>query len=65
MKFKDNAIKHRMLECGLRLNDLAERTGITRPTLSAIANGKTCRQDTAEKICVALDCKITDLAKEV
>ena len=47
----------------MRLNQLAELTGISAPNLSKLKTGKAraVRFSTLEKICRALDCKPGDI----
>lgn len=47
----------------MRLNDLAERVGISIQNLSILKTGKAkaIRFSTLEKICVVLDCKPADI----
>jgi putative transcriptional regulator len=47
----------------MRLNELAERTGITQPNLSILKTGKAraIRFSTLDAICRALDCQPGDI----
>lgn len=50
--------KHR-----LTIQDVHERTGLSRNTISNLYNDKACRidYDTAAKLCRLFDCKMDDL----
>ena len=50
-----------MKELDLRQKDLVHRTGISRNTVSAICNRKSCSKDTAAKIAEALGIPLGDL----
>ena len=43
---------------------LAGLSGVSRVTLSSIKNGKTCREDTAEKLACALDIPVEQLIEK-
>lgn len=40
---------------------LAEKTGISRASINAVCQGKSCRQETADKIAKALKVKVEEL----
>ena len=42
-----------MKEKGMRQKDITEKTGLSRNTISAICNGKSCTDDTAKKLAAA------------
>lgn len=44
--------------------DLAERAGISRQTLSAVINGRSCRPSLLGKISVALDVEPDEIIEE-
>ena len=48
----------------LTLNSLKEVSGVSRATISAVRNGKSCSMATAEKIAAALKINVTDLIEE-
>ena len=50
-----------MKERDLRQKDLVHKTGISRNTISAVLNRKSCSEDTAQKIAEALGLKIEEL----
>ena len=50
-----------MKERNLRQKDLIYRTGISRNTISAVCNRKSCSEDTARKIAEALGVTVDDL----
>lgn len=50
-----------MLKQNMTQGELAEKTGISRATICYIANGKSCSNETAEKIAKALDVDVTEI----
>ncbi len=64
IKFK---IKVRLAECNMTQKELAEKTGIRPPTVSAICVGtvKHLPIDALDKICEVLDCQPADLMEYV
>ena len=45
----------------IKLIDLAEKSGVSRVTLTAVKTGKRCSPDTAKKIAAALGVKLESL----
>lgn len=64
MQINGKAIKHILLDKSMRQTELSEKAGITRATISAICNGKSCSNETAQKIAKALDVKIEELTNK-
>ena len=64
IKFK---VKVRLAECNMTQKELAEKTGIRPPTVSAICVGtvKHLPIDALDKICEVLDCQPADLMEYV
>ena len=64
IKFK---VKVRLAECNMTQKELAEKTGIRPPTVSAICVGtvKHLPIDALDKICEVLDCQPADLVEYV
>ena len=64
IKFK---VKVRLAECNMTQKELAEKTDIRPPTVSAICVGtvKHLPIDALDKICEALDCQPADLMEYV
>ena len=64
IKFK---VKVRLAECNMTQKELAEKTGIRPPTVSAICVGtvKHLPIDALDKICDVLDCQPADLMEYV
>jgi DNA-binding XRE family transcriptional regulator len=55
-------IKVRLAELDIKQQDLSEKLGVTKQTMSAWANGKsTPTLETAFKIANVLECKVDDL----
>lgn len=46
---------------GLRQQEITQRASLSRGTVSAIYNGKSCNAETANKIAAALGVKVEDL----
>jgi putative transcriptional regulator len=53
-----------MAEFQMSVNELAEKSGVSRGTVSAIKAGKTCRPDIAGKIAQALDKPLAELIED-
>ena len=60
-------VKVRLAECNMTQKELAEKTGIRPPTVSAICVGtvKHLPIDALDKICEVLDCQPADLMEYV
>lgn len=52
-------LRYEVCRNGLRMQDVAERAGLDKSTLSTIANGRRCKETTAEKIANALGVPIS------
>jgi len=48
----------------MSIGELAEKSGVSRNTISAIKAGKTCRPDIAGKIAQALNIPLADLIED-
>jgi transcriptional regulator with XRE-family HTH domain len=57
-------LKREVHNAGMTMGRLAARAGISRCNLSAICNGKRCREDTAQKIANALDIPLCRIARK-
>ena len=55
MRLKKNMLKHIMVDRDLKLRQLQEISGVSKQTLSAVSNGKSCSFETAEKLAKALN----------
>ena len=64
MRLKPNVIKHIMIDRDLKLSRFVELSGVSKATLSAVANGKSCKYETALKIAKALDLNVMELIEE-
>ena len=60
MKVDKFKIGHILVDKDLTAIQLAERTGLSRATISHIKTGKSCRYETAEKIAEALGVEVKD-----
>lgn len=54
-----------LTKSGLTGTQLAERSGVTRGTISAIKCGKSCSEETASKLAAGLGVSVAELAGEV
>jgi len=61
MKVKKKKMQLAMAKKGVLYRDVAEKSGVSRATLSAVMNGKSCRVETAGKIAKALGVSVADL----
>ena len=58
-------LKREVHNAGITMGELAERASVSRCNLSAICNGKRCREDTAQKITNALGVPLCRIARKV
>lgn len=61
MRLKNNMLKHIMIDKNLKIRQLQEMSGVSKQTISAVSNGKTCSYDTAVKLAKALNIDIMEL----
>ena len=61
MRLKKNMLKHIMVDRDLKLRQLQEISGVSKQTLSAVSNGKSCSFETAEKLAKALNLDLMEL----
>lgn len=61
MRLKKNMLKHIMVDRDLKLRQLQEISGVSKQTLSAVSNGKSCSFETAEKLAKALNLELMEL----
>lgn len=52
---------HAMVDKDMNVSVLAERTGLSRATISCIRGGKSCLYETAEKIAEVLGVEVKDI----
>lgn len=45
----------------LQVNQLAERSGVSRMTVTAVRSGKSCSAETAEKLARGLGVKVSEI----
>lgn len=50
---------------GLKVYELAERSGLSRSTVTAIKNGKSCSRETAGKLAAGLGLRLDQLLEAV
>lgn len=65
MKIKNTVLMLNLVKKGLTLMKLSELTGVSKATISAVKNGKTCSFRTASKIAKVLDLDVVELIEEV
>ena len=61
MRLKKNMLQHIMVDRDLKLRQLQEISGVSKQTLSAVSNGKSCSFETAEKLAKALNLDLMEL----
>lgn len=61
MKINVNKLSIAMARAGMNFSELANSSKVSRPTLSYIKNGKSCRPDVAAKIAAALGVDVTEI----
>lgn len=61
MRLKNNILKHIMIDKNLKIRQLQAMSGVSKQTISAVSNGKTCSYDTAVKLAKALNIDIMEL----
>lgn len=61
MRLKKNMLKHIMVDRDLKLRQLQEISGVSKQTLSAVSNGKSCSFETAKKLAKALNLDLMEL----
>lgn len=61
MKIKKVRLISEMATSGITLIQLSEMSGVSRATISAVRNGKSCSFNTAAKIAKALHINVMDL----
>lgn len=57
-------LAHAMIDRDISVSILAERTQLSRTTVSGIKNGRSCIRETAEKIANVLDVPLNSLLEE-
>ena len=50
-----------MIDANVNTTQLAEKSGVSRPTTCSIKNGKSCSYDTADKLAKALGVDVVEL----
>lgn len=65
MKLNRITLLAAMVSHNFTLLKLAELSGVSKATISAVKNGKTCSFRTASKIAKALDLDVMELIEEV
>lgn len=48
----------------IKIYELAEKSGLTRATVSAVKGGKSCKEETAEKLAAGLGIPLSDLLEK-
>ena len=54
-----------MARSEIKLYELAEKSGLTRATITAIKGGKSCKEETAVKLAAGLGIPLANLLQEV
>ncbi len=63
MKLDDEKIRVLIYRKGITQTELADKAGITRPTVSAVCNGKSCSYMSALRIANALEVELNDITR--
>ena len=53
-----------MARAEMSVLQLAEKSGVSRGTVTAVRTGKTCSKGTAEKLAAGLGVSVSEIAKE-
>ena len=53
-----------MARAEIKLYELAEKTGLTRATITAVKGGKSCKEETAVKLAAGLGVPLADLLEK-
>lgn len=53
-----------MARTEIKLYELAQKSGLTRATITAIKGGKSCREETAMKLAAGLGVPLSDLLQK-
>lgn len=61
MRIDRKKLKMSLVERDMSQKELAERSGVTRATISYIVNGKSCSDSVGHKIAAALGVDVTDI----
>ncbi len=61
MKINVNKLSIAMARTEMNFSELANKSKVSRPTLSYIKNGKSCRPDVAAEIAGALGVDVTEI----
>ena len=64
MKFSKVKLANAMIKKGLNISDLVTLSGVSRATVSAVYNGKSCSLAVAVKISKALEVEFIEIAEE-
>ena len=61
MRISKQKLTNATANMGWNFKTLAERSGVSRTTISLILSGKSCRIETALKLSIALEVKVGEL----
>lgn len=64
MKISKQKIELIMARLGINTVQFAERSGVSRQSLSTIKSRGTCTPQTAAKICAGLNCDVEDIIEQ-
>lgn len=65
MKLSAIKIRGILYQKGMTQNQLAEVSGITRATINAVCNGKSCSYISALRIAAALEVELEDISRSI
>lgn len=63
MALSYNKLWKLLIDLGLNKNDLHEKTGISKSTISKLSKGENVNTNILDKICKALNCQISDIVE--
>ena len=63
MIINDFKLRYMLYKQRITQRELSEKTGITRNTINAVCNGKSCSRRTAEGIAAALNIPLEDITQ--
>lgn len=64
MRIDKRTVMLKMATLQINQSQLAERAGISRQTLSAVMNGRSCRPELLGKIAKALEVDVTEIIEQ-
>ena len=63
MALSYNKLWKLLIDRNITKNELHELTGVSKSTLAKLSNGENVNTDVLERICIALNCDISDIVE--